>query len=40
VKDLDTVSAEQRNRRAAWLKGEAESLSVTSGSAGSGTTGK
>jgi len=38
VKDLDTVSAEQRAHRAAWLKGEAESFSVTSGNADSGTT--
>ena len=28
VKDLDTVSPEQRVHRAAWLKGEAESFSV------------
>jgi predicted metalloprotease with PDZ domain len=40
VKDLDTVSAEQQAHRAAWLKGEAESLSVTSGNTSSGTTGK
>lgn len=39
VKDLDTVKGEQRSHRAAWLKGEAESLSVTSGNASAGTTG-
>jgi len=32
VKDLDTVSPEQRTHRAAWLKGEAESLSVNASS--------
>jgi predicted metalloprotease with PDZ domain len=41
VKDLDTVSAEQRAHRAAWLKGEAENLSVTSvNTSGPGATGK
>jgi len=44
VKDLDTVSAEQRAHRAAWLKGEAENLSVTSvntsGTADTGATRK
>jgi len=40
VKDLDTVTAEQRAHRVAWLKGEAESLSVTSRNASSGTTAK
>ncbi len=39
VKDLDTVSAEQRTHRTAWLKGEAESLSVGSGNASSGAIG-
>src|SRR5215467_1342988 len=44
VKDLDTISSEQRAHRAAWLKGEAESLSVSSGisggATGTGATGK
>ena len=40
VKDVDTVTAEQRAHRTAWLKGEAESLSVSSGNATSGITGK
>lgn len=37
IKDLDQVTAEQRTRRAAWLKGEAESSDQVSagGSAGS-----
>ena len=33
VKDLDTVTAEQRAHRTAWLKGEAESLSVNAANA-------
>lgn len=39
VRDFDTVTGEQHSHRAAWLKGEAESLSVTSGNASAGTTG-
>jgi len=37
VKDLDQVTDEQRARRAAWLKGEAQSaIAATSGAAGTG----
>ncbi len=37
VRDLDEVTAQQRARRAAWLKGEAQSAPVgTSGAAGTG----
>ena len=38
VKDLDQVTAQQRTRRNAWLKGEAQSATgATSGIAGTGT---
>ena len=40
VKDLDTVTSEQRAHRAAWLKGEAESLAVNAVNAGVKATGK
>jgi len=33
VKDLDQISSAQRGRRAAWLKGEAQSAPTTSGAA-------
>jgi hypothetical protein len=31
IKDLDQVSAQQRARRAAWLKGEAQPSEVRTG---------
>jgi predicted metalloprotease with PDZ domain len=34
VKDLDQVTPDQRARRAAWLKGEAQSVSTPTGAGG------
>jgi predicted metalloprotease with PDZ domain len=34
VKDLDQITAEQRARRPAWLKGEAQTAATNSGAAG------
>jgi predicted metalloprotease with PDZ domain len=38
VKDLDHITSEQRTRRTAWLKGEAQSAASTAGAAQSGAT--